>query len=134
MKEFFFLFTTTSRQALGSESDQSPPSSAEVKMSGAVPPFSQYIVTAWCIIKQGTSFHGGTLLSTSKTLICTHQFLNFHRTPLLNVTMKHTHVYDAATSAVNLYLCLVSSHLLFSYVYISYFYRSLPLCPTFVII
>jgi hypothetical protein len=64
-----FLFTIASRRALGPtqphiqwvpgalslgvrqpgrEADHSPPSSAEVKMRGAIPPLPQYAFTAWC--------------------------------------------------------------------------------------
>jgi hypothetical protein len=35
----------------GLEADHSPPSSAEVKTLGAVPPFSQYAFMAWCLIR-----------------------------------------------------------------------------------
>jgi hypothetical protein len=68
-----FLFTTASRTALGPtqppfqwgssrgspkevkrpgrEADHSPPSSAEVKVHGAVPPLIQYAFMAWCSVK-----------------------------------------------------------------------------------
>jgi len=68
-----FLFTTASRPAVGptqppiqwlpvavslgvkrpgAEADHSPPSSAEVKkMRGAIRPFPQYALKAWCSVK-----------------------------------------------------------------------------------
>jgi hypothetical protein len=73
-----FLFTTVSRTALrpthppvqwepgalslgvrlpGLEADPSPPSSAEVKVCGAIPPLPQYIFMVWCYVK-----HRETLL------------------------------------------------------------------------
>jgi hypothetical protein len=66
------FFTTASRPALGPtqpliqwvpgvlslgvkqpghEADHSPPSSAEVKMFGAIPSFPQYTFMAWCSVK-----------------------------------------------------------------------------------
>jgi hypothetical protein len=35
----------------GREADHSPPSNAEVKASGAIPPLPQYAFTAWCSVK-----------------------------------------------------------------------------------
>jgi hypothetical protein len=67
-----FLFTTASRTALGPtqlpiqwvpgalflgvkgagrESHHPPPSRAEVKMTGAIPPLPQYVFMAWCLVK-----------------------------------------------------------------------------------
>jgi hypothetical protein len=67
-----FLFTTASRTALelsqpriqwvpgdlslgvkrpGREADHSPPSNAEIKMSGTIPPLPQYALMAWCSVK-----------------------------------------------------------------------------------
>jgi hypothetical protein len=73
---FFFIFTTTSRPALGStqhpvqgllgplipgvkqpgyEADHLPTAVARVKNPGAVPPLPQYVIMLWCLVKQDTS-------------------------------------------------------------------------------
>jgi hypothetical protein len=36
---------------LGCEADHSPPSSAKVRMCGAIPPLPQYAFVAWCSVK-----------------------------------------------------------------------------------
>jgi hypothetical protein len=43
----------------GREVDQSPPSSTEVRMSGAIPPLPQYAFMAWCSVYKstGTTLH-----------------------------------------------------------------------------
>jgi hypothetical protein len=72
-----FLFSTASRTALGPtqppiqwvpwvlflgvkrpgrEADHSPPSSAEVKMCGCMPPLPQYAFMAWCLVKHRDNF------------------------------------------------------------------------------
>jgi hypothetical protein len=72
-----FLFTTASRPALGPtqppiqwvpgalslgvkrpgrEADQSPVSSAEVRMRGAIPPLPEYVLMAWCLVKHRDNF------------------------------------------------------------------------------
>jgi hypothetical protein len=40
----------------GSEVDHSPPSSAEVKNGGAIPPLSPCLFMSWCLIKPRNSF------------------------------------------------------------------------------
>jgi len=41
----------------GREADHSPPSSAEgQRMRGAIPPFSQYVIMAWCLVKHRVNF------------------------------------------------------------------------------
>jgi hypothetical protein len=40
----------------GSEADHSLPSSAEVKIPGAIPPFPQYVFMAWCLVKHRDNF------------------------------------------------------------------------------
>jgi hypothetical protein len=73
----FLLLATASRPALGPTHpllqwvpwvkrsgrnvDHSPPSSAEVRMRGAIPPLPQYVFVAWCLIKQVTRFHSVVL-------------------------------------------------------------------------
>jgi hypothetical protein len=72
-----FLFTTASRTVLGPtqppiqwvpgtlslgvkrpgrEADHSSPSSAEVRMRGAISPLSQYVSMAWCLAKHRDNF------------------------------------------------------------------------------
>jgi hypothetical protein len=72
-----FLFTTTSRMALGStqppiqwilgdlslgvkrpgrEADHSPPSSAKVKNAWSYASTPLYILMAWCLVKHGDNF------------------------------------------------------------------------------
>jgi hypothetical protein len=72
-----FLFTTVSRPALGPiqlpiqwvpgalsqrvkrpglETDNSPPSSDEVKMRGAISSLPQYASMAWCLVKHRDNF------------------------------------------------------------------------------
>jgi hypothetical protein len=41
---------------LGREADHSPPSSAEVRMRGAIPLLPQYIFMAWCLVKHRDNF------------------------------------------------------------------------------
>jgi hypothetical protein len=40
----------------GREADNSPPSSAEVKMRGAIPPLPKYAFMAWCLVKHRDNF------------------------------------------------------------------------------
>jgi hypothetical protein len=42
----------------GSETHYSPPSSAEVKNGGAIPPLHPYVFMAWCLIKHKDNFTG----------------------------------------------------------------------------
>jgi hypothetical protein len=42
--------TGTGVKRQGREADHSPPSSAEVKNGGAIPPIPQYVFMAWCLI------------------------------------------------------------------------------------
>jgi hypothetical protein len=41
----------------GREADYSPPSSAEVKNGGAIPPLHSYVFMAWCLIKHKDNFN-----------------------------------------------------------------------------
>jgi hypothetical protein len=47
------------------EADHSPPSSAEVRMRGAIRPFHPYAVMAWCSVKAQGQLHLYLLPSTS---------------------------------------------------------------------
>jgi hypothetical protein len=40
----------------GHEADHSPPSSAEVKECGALPPLPQFVFIAWCLAKPRDNF------------------------------------------------------------------------------
>jgi hypothetical protein len=83
-----FLFTTASRPALGPtqppiqwvpgalalgvkkrvrEGDQSPPSSAEVEVRGAVPPLPQFVFMAWCLFKLRDKFTFYFICTLSKS-------------------------------------------------------------------
>jgi hypothetical protein len=40
----------------GREADHSPPSSTEVKNAWAIPPLSQYVFMAWCLVNHSDYF------------------------------------------------------------------------------